>query len=158
MSLKVLGTVALVALMGLTAQAEKRKSLVDEYSGQGYGMGGCGPGSVIFGDKPGIAQAGAALTNDIYSAQTFAMSSGTSNCGEQSKQASSAQFIEVNKMALEKEIARGEGENLLALSQVMGCKNETFSSEVVQQYRKSYPRGQASSSDMKQIASASCQL
>lgn len=154
---KVLGF-ALVALLSLSAQAEKRKSLVDEYSGQGYGMAGCGPGSVVFGEKKGFVQAAAALTNDIYSAQTFAISSGTSNCGEMSKHASSSQFINVNKVALEKDIARGEGENLTALSQVMGCKNETFSSDLVRQYRQSFPRGQASPADVKVIADANCKI
>ena len=54
--------------------------MVDEMSGQGYGMAGCGLGSILFGAKPGKIQILSGTTNGIYGNQTFGISSGTSNC------------------------------------------------------------------------------
>lgn len=158
MNLKTLVVVSAVLLSSLGAQAEKRKGLVDEFSGQGYGMGGCGPGSILFGEKPGMVQIVAASTNNIYSAQTFAISSGTSNCGESSKSAATEQFINVNKLAIEKDLARGGGETVAALGQTMGCKNSSFTNEIVQTYKANFHVGQATVNDVKSIAQSSCQL
>lgn len=150
---------AAFAVLGTPAHAQKRKALIDEYgAGQGYGMAGCGPGSVIFGEKKGMVQAVGAITNAIYSAQSYAISSGTSNCGSSSQQANSSRYIEVNKLALEKDMARGQGETLSALSEVMGCANSDFSDLMITKYRFSNKSAEMSSDDVQRIAGESCKI
>ena len=87
-----------------TAPKQKKQSLHEQFSGQGYGTAGCGLGSIVFGDAPGIVQVAAGILN-MTGYQTFAISSGTSNCGESGKVARANQFIEVNKMILPEELA-----------------------------------------------------
>lgn len=150
-----LGTLVLVlatALIGISAQAEKKASLHDQFSGQGYGTAGCGLGSVVFGQKPGIIQVIAATTNAV-GYQTLAISSGTSNCGEAQTQARADQFIDVNKVALENDLARGAGESMTSLAQVMGCKNSNFSLEMKSRYTPGLSKDQLSTAAVK-----SCQI
>lgn len=105
---------------------EKKKGLVDQLSGQGYGMAGCGLGSILFGERTGIIQVFAATTNDFYSNNTFAVSSGTSNCEPDMGSASSAKnFIDSNRPAIENDIARGSGETLSAFYEVAGCQERS---------------------------------
>jgi hypothetical protein len=106
--------------------AQKKKPLIDSAQGQGYGLAGCGLGSVVFGDKPGMVQIFGATTNGVSGNQTFGITSGTLNCGESGKMAKTEQFVEVNKVALENDMARGQGETLQSLSQVLECKNQDF--------------------------------
>ncbi len=110
--------------------ASKKKALADEASGQGYGMAGCGLGSIVFGEKEGPVQIFAATTNDFYSNNTFGMTSGTSNC-DSYKDMAAIQFIDSYRFTLENDIVRGEGESLSALSKVMECPTdlETLRSE-----------------------------
>jgi hypothetical protein len=121
MKLKVSIIGCLAALLAVSAgAAEKRKSIHDELTGQGYGMAGCGLGSIAFGDKPGMIQIVAATVNGTFGSQTFGISTGTSNCTPNGGASASA-FIYANREALEKDIARGNGETITSLSQVMGC-------------------------------------
>ncbi len=92
----------------------------------GYGMAGCGFGSLLLGDKPGIIQIFAATTNGIYGNQTFAITSGTSNCtgGSSSADAKIRQqeiFVQVNYKSLQQEMAAGRGEKLGAFAGLLGC-------------------------------------
>ena len=154
--------VALMLLVSVICTAgfaqKKKKGLVDEVSGQGYGMAGCGLGSIVFGDRPGMVQIFAATSNGIYGNQTFAISSGTSNCGESGRMAQVEQFIDVNKVALEKEVVRGQGEALSSLSNLMGCQNSDFTTQMAKNYSRGFPNGQTSSSDLNKVALASCEL
>ena len=105
-----------------------------------YGMAGCGLGSIIFGDKGGIEQIFAGTTNSIYGNQTFGISSGTSNCVETSTGGKrAALFITANRESLEKEIARGDGESLSSLSEVMNCKGDSFNSTLQSNYKAIFP-------------------
>ena len=158
--MKVKGLIAVsIMLLGSSfAMAQKKKALVDEYSGQGYGMAGCGPGSVLFGEKKGMVQILAAVTNDAYSIQTFAISSGTSNCGEQPKEAKMDQFINTNQYSLEKDMARGQGETLTALRELMGCKNYDFDRSMRTQYKQKFPNGSATPEQIQTLASDSCEI
>lgn len=158
MNLKQIALVLVLGLVGVGAHAQKKKALVDEVSGQGYGMAGCGLGSIVFGDKPGFIQIVAATLNGTGGNQTFGISSGTSNCEGMMKSAKADQFIEVNKLALEKEMVRGQGENLSSLQNMMGCQNETFSSEMTANYKRGFPQGNATAADLNKIAIASCEL
>lgn len=128
-------TTSLFAVSGFAAEG-KRKAAVDEFSGQGYGMAGCGVGSIVFGDKPGMIQIFAATTND-YFGQTFAITSGTSNCeaGDSDKRSASL-FITANREVLAKEIARGNGESLAHLSEITGCDAKVFGHQLQQNYGK----------------------
>jgi len=103
--------VALVTLASATASA------------QTYGDAGCGLGSMVFGNKPGIIQIFAATTNGI-GGQTFAITTGTSNCGGSSASISATKaFIETNREALAKDISRGPGETVANLATLSGCRD-----------------------------------
>lgn len=119
-------------------ERQKRNApLADQLSGQGYGMAGCGLGSMVFGDKPGMIQIVAATLNGIYGNQTFGITSGTSNCETPARaQRSAAFFITANRETIQKDIARGSGETLTSLSQILGCKN---SDQVGMKLQQNYP-------------------
>lgn len=88
----------------------------------GYGMAGCGLGSMLFGAKAGFVQVFAATTNNTSGSQTFGISSGTSNCDKGPGGSASAKaFVEVNREALAKDVARGQGETLQSLVAIAGC-------------------------------------
>lgn len=148
----------MVLFLGFNVQAEKAKSLHDQFTGQGYGMAGCGLGSVIFGQKPGMVQVFAGTTNGIYGNQTFGISSGTSNCGESGKAAATHEFIKVNKMALEKEVVRGQGETLASLGQMLECNSENFSSAMKKTYSQEFPQGGATEGQFEALAIKACQI
>ncbi len=93
-------------------------------SAAGYGMAGCGLGSMAFGAKPGIIQVLAATTNGLFGTQTFGITTGTSNCTDTGGGTASAKsFIQTNREALAKDISRGNGETIANLSTLSGCAN-----------------------------------
>lgn len=96
-----------------------------------YGEAGCGLGSIVMG-KDGN-QILAATSNGI-GFQVFAISSGTSNCDQIGGSAQVPMYIEVNRIALAKDAARGEGETLAGLAQILGCEQKTFGSAVKANY------------------------
>ena len=121
---------------------EKQQSLHDQVSGQGYGTAGCGLGSIIFGQKPGMVQIFAATTNGTFGNQTFAISSGTSNCVD--PKASSLMktefYVSQNESALKNDIAKGQGETVSGLSQVARCGNSEMTASVLQaRFSEIYP-------------------
>ncbi len=128
--------------------AGNKKGLVHEVSGQGYGPAGCGLGSILFGEQEGMVQVLAATTNGLYSHQSFAISSGTSNCEEGTGKASAAVFIEGNKVALQNDVARGAGETLTAFSKLIGCSD---SAELGKTLQKNYGRIYTGSSSAIEI-------
>jgi hypothetical protein len=86
-----------------------------------YGMAGCGLGSILI--EKNHMQISAATSN-AYS-QLFGISSGTSNCVENPTSAKADRmdkYIIVNKVALADDIARGEGETIQGLAQIMNCQ------------------------------------
>lgn len=131
--------------------AEKKKPLIDAASGQGFGMAGCGLGSILFGEQPGPIQIVAVTTNGIYSHQTFAITSGTSNCQNDSRKdsRSASLFITANREALEKDVARGNGETVSTLSGLMGCQNESaFGSKLQSNFGKIFPSQKTSTENV----------
>lgn len=91
----------------------------------GYGPAGCGLGSLLFRPDSGFTQVLAATTNGVFGNQTFGISTGTSNCVDtKGGSASTAAFVETNRTALAKDIARGQGETLQSLSKLAGCAPE----------------------------------
>lgn len=84
------------------------------------GPAGCGLGNVLMKDQ---SQVIASTTNGSSGNQTFGITSGTSNCVDGSRMAQLETFVEANKVALNKEAARGEGSTLAGLNSVLGCSN-----------------------------------
>lgn len=148
---------ALVAVSQAQADAKKRP-LIDSASGQGYGMAGCGLGSVVFGDKPGYIQVFAGTTNGVSGNQTFGISSGSLNCGESGKSAKTEQFIQLNQVAIENDMARGQGETVQALSQILDCQNNNFAQSMKSNYQQAFPQGGASAQQIEAVAYKSCQI
>ena len=90
----------------------------------GYGTAGCGLGSILFGSKPGIVQVLAATTNGTFGTQTFGITTGTSNCEDTASSAQSTKaFVQANREAVSKDIARGAGETISSLSTLAGCQD-----------------------------------
>jgi hypothetical protein len=109
---KVLGVVAALTLSANAASAKDT-----------YGDAGCGLGSLVFGNDPGLVQVLAATTNGTFGSQTFGISTGTSNCGASKGSKGAAIFIEANREALAKDISRGNGETIVTLTHITGCND-----------------------------------
>jgi len=89
-----------------------------------YGTAGCGLGSIVFGAKPGFIQVLAATTNGSFGTQTFGITSGTSNCVDSAPSTVGTRtFIQANREALAKDIARGQGETITNLTTLAGCRS-----------------------------------
>src|SRR4051812_33046558 len=89
-----------------------------------YGPAGCGLGSLVFKPDSGFTQIFAATTNGTSANQTFGISSGTSNCDTGPGNSQSARaFVQTNRAALAKDIARGRGETISNLSALAGCSD-----------------------------------
>ena len=103
------------------AQTKQRSGFV-----RPYGLAGCGLGSVVMG-KQGL-QISAATTNGTSFNQMFGITAGTLNCVDSpSAEVASRmdQFILVNRSQLQGDIARGNGETILALGSYMGCSHSS---------------------------------
>lgn len=146
-----------VMCLGLSAHAQHKKSLHQQFTGQGYGMAGCGLGSIVFGQEKGMVQIFAATTNS-YGGQTFAISSGTSNCGESGRNQATHEFIKVNKSNLEKDVVRGQGETLASLGQMLECTNSNFPQAVKSNYSREFPQGGATEGQLEAIALKACNI
>jgi hypothetical protein len=88
-----------------------------------YGSAGCGLGSVLFGSQPGFIQVVAATTNGIFGNQTFGITTGTLNCGSAATPAGAKIFIDANREAVAKDMARGSGETIATLTSLAGCRD-----------------------------------
>lgn len=110
--------VSLVLLVGVAIVASQARA-----AGENYGMAGCGLGSMAFGQDNGKIQILAATTNGTFGSQTFGITTGTSNCVENPRMAS-AMYIAVNQEAIKTDVARGEGETLNGLSQILKCGDQ----------------------------------
>ena len=116
-----------------------------------YGDAGCGLGLSLMG-KDGN-QVLAATTNESSYTQLFGISSGTSGCtddGAISENKAVPAYIEVNKIALAKDAARGEGETLVGLAQLMGCQAGKLGPAMKSNYNKIFVDSQMEPSDIEQ--------
>jgi len=116
---KWLGLCAVVAVYSLSASADP------------YGTAGCGLGSIVFQDQPGPIQIVAATVNGTFGSQTFGITTGTSNCTPRTGRVAAETFITINRVALEKDAARGEGESIRTLSTVLKCEDAAAFSSLV---------------------------
>ncbi|MCB0347637.1 MAG: DUF3015 family protein [Bdellovibrionales bacterium] len=131
-SILVLGTI------GAEAQTKKRARP------SAYGDAGCGLGSIVFGNEKGAVQIFAATLN-ATGGNTFAMSFGTSNCRN-----AFTSYLETNKDAIAKDMARGEGETLAGLLEVMGCQDKAAAGAALQSdYNTIYPNSSVSAEQME---------
>jgi len=117
----------LVLLVSTSAFADGVKNRANTGSGgtASYGMAGCGLGSLVFKENT-QAQILAATTNGTFGSQTFGITFGTSNCAPNGSMASKEQvqsFIAANQTSLKNDIARGNGETLSGLAELMGHKD-----------------------------------
>ena len=106
---------------------------------------GCGLGSMFFEGQNGLStQALAATTNGSFGNQTFGITSGTSNCEEYKTLTMNGQvnkFVADNMDSLATDIARGEGEyldtmaNLMEMSQ---AQRPRFYAQLQQNFSKIY--------------------
>jgi hypothetical protein len=119
------------------------------FAAKAYGPAGCGLGNLIFKKDNQIL---AATTNGSSDSQMFGITSGTSNCTDDGAVASAKQvplFIEANRMALANDVARGSGETVANLSQVMGCSNAAVLASVLQRnYRSIFTSEKAESTEI----------
>jgi hypothetical protein len=88
-----------------------------------YGSAGCGLGALAFGDQPGGVQILAATTNGTSGNQTFAITTGTSECGPGLMAQGTKNFVDANREVLAKDAARGEGEAIGAIAVINQCKD-----------------------------------
>lgn len=107
----------------------------------GYGAAGCGFGGLVIKENRILPQIGAWFLNGLYWNNTFAMTSGTSECGGPKKgtmaEKDQEHFVKGNYDTLAKEMAVGEGEGLNTLSDLLGCpveERETLASYIRQNY------------------------
>ena len=114
----------------------------------GYGTAGCGLGSLLFGNQPGLIQVLAATTNGTFGSQTFGITTGTSNCVDAAAPVVNVgAFIETNRPILAKDMARGQGETIATLSDLAGCTDSAAVGPTLQKnYRKVF-----SSNDLTDI-------
>jgi hypothetical protein len=129
-----------------TSSPARKRPLVEQadenMSGQGYGMAGCGLGSIAFGPKKGMIQIVAATLN-ATGYQTFGISTGTSNCKPDMNdtQRTAALFITVNRDTLAKDISRGNGEALENFSEIVGCGNaRALGGKLQQNFNRIFPK------------------
>ena len=113
---KILGTILSTLLVVSAAQAS---SIRDNC--------GCGLGTMALGDQEAtvLSQLGATFLNNISGNQTFGISSGTLECDPASSFASNKKVIEYvsdNMDHLAFDMAKGEGDSLDALADLMGVE------------------------------------
>jgi len=120
----------------------------------GYGAAGCGLGSMVFGNEPGIIQIFAATTNGTSGSQTFGITSGTSNCDASGiilAEREDDLFAAQNFDTLTKEMAVGNGEHLDTLAGLLGCPSSqraVFASFVQENYEAIFTSDQTTADEM----------
>jgi hypothetical protein len=98
-----------------------------------YGMAGCGWGSQVMGKDGNQVMA---ITTNETGTQTFAISSGTSNCVTATEQTARIRnFIEANYASLVTDMAKGQGDSLTTLSAMYGCEAGLFATEIKKNYQ-----------------------
>lgn len=133
--LAVIAPVAFANAQAKKPAGKKKQGLADEMSGQGYGVAGCGLGSLVFGAKPGMIQIVSATLNGTSGNQTFAITTGTLNCDIPEMGQQAAVFIEINNETFKTELARGHGETVSSLAYILKCKDaELFGATMRENY------------------------
>ncbi len=135
-----------LALVAILAAAPALGQVPAGLKGTGsYGVAGCGLGSMAFGSQPGIYQILAATTNNvIFWNQTFGITTGTSNCGPGLLAMGTKNFVEANREVVAKDISRGQGEAVGALTVINVCKDSRAVGAALQaNFKAIFPSEQA---------------
>lgn len=148
--------IILMATLALSvAQAGEKKTggmINSDAVQKGYGLAGCGAGSMIFGPKAGGIQIVAATTNGLYGNQTFGITTGTLNCEFTEAGVQAAVYLENNREVMAKEAARGEGETLVGLANILNCKNqEAFNKNVQANFEKIFVESSNAYTNIKSL-------
>jgi DUF3015 family protein len=140
---------AIVAvLFAVPAAAQDRTQSAIRGTGR-YGTAGCGLGSMAFGDTPGAVQILAATTNAFFGTQTFGITTGTSNCGTGLFAAGTQNFVEANREALAKDISRGQGDAIGALTVINACQDSSAVGAALQKnFKAIFPSEATSNADV----------
>jgi Protein of unknown function (DUF3015) len=91
---------------------------------------GCGLGSLVIQRNTKLSQSLAITTNMTLLNAFFGITSGTSNCSANGfvfREKEAVTFAEANIQSLKVEMAKGQGENLSAFAQLLGCHQEAIS-------------------------------
>ena len=141
--------IMMVVLAGVVLAGSSQAIAADQ---RVYGSAGCGLGSVIFGNQKGAVQIFAATTNGIIGNQTFGITTGTLNCGDTiASVASTKTFIEMNREALAKDIARGNGETVKNLATLAGCTDPSAVGATLQKnFSSIFPNAQVASDQVSE--------
>jgi len=121
-------TVSLTVAVSLMVASSGFAAQVSGFDKNNYGPAGCGLGSMIFGNQPGIVQVIAATTNGTFGNQTFGITFGTSNCGAGIVSASNDKlnnFVSANMDTLAQDMSRGSGETLTAVAELMAIPQDS---------------------------------
>jgi hypothetical protein len=151
MSVRTLAALAAMLLASAAAAESKTQSDLEKgIKGSGaYGAAGCGLGSMAFGSQAGAVQILAATTNTLFGTQTFGITTGTSNCGPSLFAMGTKNFVEANREAVAKDISRGEGEAIGALTVINGCRDSRAVGAALQRsFAAIFPSEQASSDEV----------
>jgi len=116
-----------------------------------YGTAGCGLGSLVFGNQRGAVQVLAATTNGTFGSQTFGITTGTSNCGPGMLAMGTKNFVEANREVLAKDISRGQGEAIGALTVINACQDsEKVGAALQRNFAAIFPSEKATSDEITQ--------
>lgn len=130
------------------SQAQSAEAAIKGSPGR-YGAAGCGLGSMAFGSQPGAVQILAATTNGLFGTQTFGITTGTSNCGTSVFAQGTKNFVDANREALAKDISRGEGEAIGALTVINACQDSRAVGTALQKnFTAIFPSESASNEDV----------
>ena len=116
---------------------------------------GCGLGDLVFGDPDSVMlQSFEATTNGSSGAQTFGITSGTSNCTKPSKYVSNErlqEFVTQNMDSIASDMASGSGESLDTVAELMGVpasERAAFGTTVQTSFSKIYTSGDVTSAQV----------
>ena len=111
-----------------TAKTKKVTKKTESYGEAPWGMAGCSIWNYVITDKEQGPQIGVwALEHFVFGVQTFAISTGTSNCVQQGGEMAQNEqevFVKVNIASLQKEAAQGQGDHLATLAEILGCSDK----------------------------------
>ena len=116
---------------------------------------GCGLGTILFENNDGLlSQTAAATTNGLLGNQTFGISSGTLECNQPADLYAREQlqkFVASNMDSVAKDIARGNGESLDTLAELMQVpveKRDTFNTQLQQNFDRIFTSAQVTETEV----------
>ena len=134
------------------AQGKRAKPIVNTNDKKTYGLAGCGLGSMLFGAQPGAVQIIASTTNGTAGNQTFGITLGTLNCDIAEAGMQAAVYIESNREVVAKEAARGHGETLVGLANILKCSDQAaFNGAAQSNFEKIFVESDNAYSNVKSL-------